>query len=256
MPLNFPAVEDIPLKKAPLKEVICQVRFPTLLRIAGGPPAQFQEHIRERFPVLEVERGVVVEVDGARTAATLDLAPAVYRFFDEDKVRSVALAPDFYALSTTGYRHWDEFADDLRYATEAVRAEYDIPYATRIGLRYTNEIGQAFCDTDPPDCLYELVRPELTVMLRTDAILSPDQAMQRIHATSGDGQLAFSHGLNQQGDPPQFVFILDFDHYIQGKVGLDDLLARCDTYHEVIYRAFRWCIAEGKLGAFEPVACR
>ena len=35
---------------SPLIEVICQLRFPTILSIGSTDPAQFQEAVREEFP--------------------------------------------------------------------------------------------------------------------------------------------------------------------------------------------------------------
>lgn len=36
--------------KSPLVEVICQLRFPTILSIGSQEPAAFQEAIRREFP--------------------------------------------------------------------------------------------------------------------------------------------------------------------------------------------------------------
>ncbi len=253
MPLAFPIVQDIPLGRAPLREVICQVRFPTMLRIAEEKPVHFQERIRDRFPALDVEHGVVIESEGTKPGPSIELRPAVYRFHDPSEVRAVGLAPDFYALSTQVYQHWVGFADDLRYITEAVCGEYDIPYATRIGLRYINVIDASFTPTGEFAAVYDLLRPELTVMLRTDVVVSPDYAMQRMHVAADNGEFAFRYGLIHEGEVAEPKFVLDFDYYVEGSIGLDDLLTRCDHYHQVIYRAFRWCIADSKLAAFEPL---
>jgi uncharacterized protein (TIGR04255 family) len=44
--LYFPEVDDIRLQRVPLTEVIGQVRFPPILRIANENPVEFQEKIR------------------------------------------------------------------------------------------------------------------------------------------------------------------------------------------------------------------
>jgi uncharacterized protein (TIGR04255 family) len=61
--LCFPKVEDVRLARAPLKEVICQVRFPVILRIGTEQPVEFQERIRERFPDFSWERGMTLKID-------------------------------------------------------------------------------------------------------------------------------------------------------------------------------------------------
>ncbi len=252
MSLNFPAIKDIHLANAPLREVICQVRFPTILRIAHEEPAEFQEHIRARFPVLEVERGVVVEMEGVKPGGRVGFPPPVYRFHSQDRTRTVSLGPDFYALSTTAYRHWADFADYLAYAAEATQAVYTVPYATRIGLRYINMLDTTFTDSGEFSEVLDLVRDELTVMLKTDVILAPELAVQRIQATTEGDRFVFRYGLIHEGTPPEPRFLLDFDLYTEGNVGLDDLITRCHRYHQIIYSAFRWCIADGKLAVFQP----
>ena len=252
MPLNFPIVEDVHLANAPLREVICQVRFPILLRIAHEEPAALQERIRARFPMLETERGVVIEMEQLKPGERAGFSPPVYRFHNPDRTCTVSLAPDFYALSTTSYRHWADFADHLAYAANAAQDVYATPYATRIGLRYINVLDHTFSPSGEFGGVLELLRDELTVMLKSDAILSPELAMQRIQATTDEDRFVFRYGLFHEGTPPEPRFMLDFDLYTEGNMNLDSLLARCDRYHQIIYSAFRWCIADGKLDVFQP----
>ena len=49
----FPPSPRVIYSKAPLVQVICQLRFPTLLSIESQPPVEFQERIRDHFPLLE-----------------------------------------------------------------------------------------------------------------------------------------------------------------------------------------------------------
>jgi len=201
--------------------------------------------------VLEVERGKLIELEG-EPRGRIGFPPPVYRFYNQDRTRTVSLAPDFYALNTQAYRHWADFADDLAYAADAAREAYEIPYATRIGLRYINGLDTTFTDSDEFDDVLDLVRDELTVMLRTDAIPSPELAIQRIQASADGDHFIFRYGLMHEGTPPEPRFLLDFDLYVEGDIGLGDLLARCDRYHQRIYHAFHWCIADGKLAVFQP----
>lgn len=62
MTIKFPSKPDIPLKKAPLMEVVCQVRFPPILRINTEEPSEFQEEIRDRFPKIEIEQGFLLRL--------------------------------------------------------------------------------------------------------------------------------------------------------------------------------------------------
>lgn len=254
MALNFPTVEDVHLGNSPLREVICQVKFPPILRIAEGEPADFQERVRARFPVYEIERSVIVEMKAINSGGRVGFRPPTHRFHTPDRTRTVSLASDFYALSVTVYQHWADFAEQLEYVTEAARATYDLPYATRIGLRYINSLDRHFLETDLFSDVLDLLRSELTVMLKTDVIHDPDLAVQRIQATTDGDRFTFRYGVIKEGEPPESVFLLDYDHYVDDQqLNLDEILERCDNYHERIYNAFRWCIAPDKWEVFQPV---
>lgn len=257
MPLNFPNAKDIPLRKAPLRDVICQVRFPLILRIVREEPAAVQERIRQRFPLLEAGRGVAVQMRGTEPQAA-SLGAPVYHFYSRDRTREVSLGVDFFAVTTTAYVNWEGFADDLSLATEVVQDVYGIQYATRIGLRYVNVIDATFVESGRFEEVYDLLRPELTAMLRSEAILAPESAHHRILVADGNAKLGFAYALvrerDSEGELGKPRFVLDFDYYIEGDIDVDALLPRCTGYHQVIYNAFRWCIADGKLDAFEPVS--
>lgn len=253
MSLNFPAVEDIHLGNNPLREVICQVKFPSILRIAENEPVDFQEHIRSRFPAYEIERNVFVELEGIKPGGRVGFRPPSHRFRSVDRSINVSLSSEFYALSVNTYNRWGDFAEQLAFITDAARSIYDIPYATRIGLRYINTLDLRFVGSDNFSDVIDLLRGELTVMLKTAVIRDPDLVLQRIQTTTDGDRFTFSYGVTQEGDPPEPVFLLDFDYYAEGpELGLDDLLERCDHYHESIYNAFRWCIAPDKLEVFKP----
>lgn len=259
MPVRFPPVEDILLAKAPLREVICQVKFPLILRIMEEKPVEFQEMVRARFPVLEVERPLQIAPEKAMAGTSIDLRPPVYRFHTSERKRTASLAPDFYALSNSEYAHWVDFAEDLSYVTDAVRRVYEIPYATRVGLRYVNFIDGRFVDSGRLEDVYQLLRPELTAMLRVGVISSPALAIAEMRIPEGEVEgisewFTFRYGIPRKEEPSGSGFVLDFDRYGEGQIDLNLVLPRCDLYHEEIYRAFRWCILEEGLAAFRPVS--
>ena len=58
-----PSVQEVPLARAPLVNVIAQVRFPAVMKIEDSAfVANFQEAIRKDYPILRPERqlGVLI----------------------------------------------------------------------------------------------------------------------------------------------------------------------------------------------------
>lgn len=252
MALMFPHHPDLPLEKPPLAEVICQVRFPPILRIARDEPSEFQERVRDRFPLLELAQGVLVNFPPPASNAipAAEVSPRVFRFKSTNGKTAISLAVDFYALSTQNYRHWEGFAADLALVQEAVQSLYRPVHATRIGLRYINRftIQSTGCGTMQE--VLALLRPELTSLLRTDAWDQPATMTTQLGLSDGDAMLTLRTAYSEAPDEP--FFLLDFDYFEEGSLEFDRLVERCDRYHRVIYNAFRWSLLESSLARFKP----
>ena len=96
-------------------EVICQLRFPTILSINNVEPADFQERIREDFPQYARKQDVLPPqiVNGKP-----EPQPPVtnYHFLSQDGRWKLNLTKDFIALSTLSYPcllYTSDAADEL-----------------------------------------------------------------------------------------------------------------------------------------------
>lgn len=251
--LHFPEQKDIRLKRAPLTEVICQVRFPPILRIASESPTAFQEKVRAKLPQLEEERGLtVLPVAGnAMPSVQIQPAPPVYQFKSGDGNTTLTLAPNFYALSTKAYQHWADFWTMLALANDAVQDVYEPNYAVRIGLRYINEI--TFANTGLKE------KAELRALLRSDLLTFYDQGpweqpleMLNRWVLVGEQEtdrLTIRVGFKEGSEP---VALLDFDYFQEGNIPFETLEAFCQRAHDTIYKAFRWALVDDAV--FKPVS--
>jgi uncharacterized protein (TIGR04255 family) len=253
MPLRFPAVEDIPLGRPPLADVICQVRFPTVLRIARGQPAEFQDGIRKRFPELEEQRNVQFRVaaEAGPQSGNAELLGRSFQFRSRDGQTVVSLTADSYALSTAQYTVWDEFARDLELVHQTAMAVYELPYAHRIGLRYVNMLDSERTGHQSLDEIKGFLHPELTSWLTTSGWDTPDELVSQVLLADGNGQMVIRLAIRGELENQSPLILLDFDYYEEGQLALGDLIERCTHYHDVIYRAFRWAIQPDKLTTFE-----
>jgi uncharacterized protein (TIGR04255 family) len=250
--IYFPQQEDVRLQRAPLAEVICQVRFPPVLRIVNEDPVTFQERIRGSFPQFDVEKGMIVQMTRLGTEPpSAKPTPHTFRFQSPDGHAMVSLALTFYALSTTSYTHWEDFLNLLQLVNRAACEVYDLPYAERIGLRYINELTLENTGAGNVTELLEILRPELTMLLRGDCWDEPLEMLNHLLLTGEENErLALRSGFRDREKP---AFLLDLDYYAEGNIPLENLSALCQRYHDVIYNAFRWCIREEKLAVFDPI---
>ena len=254
MSLNFPREPEVQLKNPPLIEVVCQVRFPPILRIAKEEPSEFQEYVRSQFPQLELEQGLLIRIPGVGSsgAPAAETQARVYRFQKPDGQIAISLAVDFYALVTNQYTRWEDFARDLSLAHEAAQRVYSPAYSTRIGLRYVNRLAPSNTGCKTVSEMLDLLRPELTAQLRSTAWSDPASMLCQLVLTDSEAKLTLRTGYGQEQDEP--FFLLDFDYYEEGRLGLENLVERCNHYHEAIYDAFRWCLRDESLAVFEPIA--
>lgn len=94
--------------KAPVQEVICQLRFPTILTINTVEPADFQEAIRAEFPQYARRQDMTppkITLAAPGAAPKVEQQPPVtnYNFLSADNQWKLNLTKDFIAcpLCTT-----------------------------------------------------------------------------------------------------------------------------------------------------------
>ena len=253
--LHFPEYKEIPLENPPIAEVICQVRFPPILRIANQQPAEFQDKVRKRFPNLEFGQELLIQMNPLSHAPP-DTAsgPRLYHFKTEDGAYNATLAPDFFSLSTKAYSHWIDFSEYLSFLTSAMLEVYDISKSTRIGLRYFNQFTLENTGVSKAKQLWEYLRPELRSHWCTDAWEEPIETLSHLVLSNGPNErLAIRFGYSSVDNVRS---LLDLDYFVEDRLDLNaqTLIQQCERYHHIIYNAFRWAVPEEKLTSFNPIS--
>lgn len=250
--LGFPEVDDIRLQRAPLTEVVAQVRFPPILRIANEKPVEFQEKIRGRFPQWMEEEQIVIASIPTEQQSSVKKVPSIFHFRSADAKNTVSLALEFYALSTTDYVHWDDFWTELQRLHAAADAVYAPGYATRLGLRYVNQLTVSNSGVGSVEELITLLRPELVSLLTDKPWALPLELFTQLILVGDSGPEKLALRVGFKCDPEPFV-LLDLDYFVEGNLSFERLEDFYQRAHDVIYRAFRWAIREEKLVSFEPL---
>ena len=130
----FPESERVLYQKNPLVEVICQLRFPTILRIREGQLADFQDIIRKDYPVYtEQEPSVGISPQLPKELASiieqmnipLSAGLFIHRFSTTDSKRFISLRSEFMALAETSYERWELFREEAIKAESALKKVYE-----------------------------------------------------------------------------------------------------------------------------------
>lgn len=257
--MEFPKSPRVVFGRHPIREVICQLRYPTILRIETEEPAAFQERIRSRYPLFEqghpglpanlppaVAKLILGELGGASGGGRS------YGFRSDDGVWKVSLTKDFLALATTKYLNWEDFTVRLVHAFDALREEYDPPFFLRLGLRYRDLICRSKLGLNGTPWA-ELIGPMIAAEL-ADEKLGPGvveaERKSTIVLPDDEGFVTIRHGLEALDKEQCFVF--DSDFYTNERTGVEHAIEKLNTFNARSGSLFRYCITQRLHDALQP----
>ncbi len=264
--MSFPASPRVIYKKNPLDEVICQLKFPPILRIDSELPARFQESLRPEYPLFEeaspafpnfLGRSIPPEVGKLiNFDISIPLAGKVYQFISPDQKWKVGLAREFVALSTGSYVRWEEFRAKLEQIISNLVSQYSPSFFVRIGLRYRDIVRRSTLDLGDihwsdllkPHILGELASPDVESEIQQasrETLISVNGSKARVH---------IRHGLARIVESNEEVYLIDSDFYDENRTEVKNVFARLDTLHQEAGHLFRWCITDTLHKALQPEA--
>ena len=249
-------------QNSPLGEVICQLRFPEILKIGTEVPATFQDAIRDEFPRYSSRmESPAPRITGTPGNMTLQNQPQTinYQFLSEDGVWRVNLTSRFISLSCNHYTCWEDFAKKLDKPLAAFIQLYKPAYFERVGLRYVNFISRKALDLEEtpfrelisPAYLGPLSDEEISEAKTTRCCVDAEFSIRggcRVKLHAGPGMV--KRGQNQDNETK---FIFDMDLYMPGNVPVNFSAGALQTIHSQAWPIFRGAIT-GKLhDALDPM---
>ena len=255
----FPDADRIIYKNNVLAQVICQLRFPTILRIDTEVPSAFQETIRHKFPMYQESReGPNLELP----ASISQLVPRDlledfpmrgnlrFQFLSNDRSWTVSLTRDFVALVTTDYTCWEDFRDNMRLIMQALIEVYAPAFITRIGLRYQNVIDRTELnvgETHWKDLIAGYVLGPLAEDPIADAI-SDFRSTVSFALNDEQSFVRLEHGFFREGsgDVSNNRYLLDNDLFAQQETqaNVENLAEKLNYFNAANRGLFNWCITD------------
>ena len=249
-------------QNAQLIEVICQLRFPTILSIDTREPADFQETIRAAFPRYQCQVEQLPAANGARPQTVNN-----HTFLSDDGTCKLSLTKDFIALSTMRYSHWEDFAARLDEPLGQFIKIYRPACFDRIGLRYVNAFSReklsltsrrwndllqpcylGVLDEDEIDEA-SVIKCSVDIERRLDS-----RAALKLHAGPGFVQRNIRSGNQiQQVQEKEVRFIFDQDIYSGAKVKVAAVAETLEMLHGHADSVFSDAITTVLHDAMEPV---
>ena len=255
--MPFPPVQRVLYGKNPLERVICQLRFPPILRVGTEAPAQFQDGIRDEYPVYEVaDEDIQVPQEASqildRIGLSLSTGNQVHRFKTADEKRILVLGQEFLALEEKNYKRWENFETRLRQAEQVLRDVYKPAFYTRVGLRYQDVIRRSTLDLADVEWR-ELLNPALLGELADTRISSQvrDHRCQiDVNLASADGLVRIRHGTALAAS--EQCYLIDADFFTQERRDTDGAFANLSAFNRIARCLFRWAITDALHRAMGP----
>lgn len=257
--MNLPESERVIYKRNPLVEVVCQLRFPPILKISHQEPVEFQDEIRSSYPLFETTTAQIPS-DILQIVQQLGLplqSDTAYTFKSEDQRWKLSITRDFIALTTSSYERYEQFKQRLEEALEVFERIYKPSFYTRIGLRYQDLIIRSKLELEDKNwsqliakhIASELYDPELSSSIQT--------IIKNIVLQTKNGQINWNHGLvtvkGTQDDNNEIAYLFDADFYIEQKIeGNEYVWNVLNQFNQSAGRLFRWSITDTLHNAMQP----
>ena len=247
--------------KNQLVEVICQLRFPTILSISAREPAAFQDRIRRDFPQYRrLLEQAPPKVSGGPGSLRVEEAEKIvnYQFLSADNLWRVNLTANFVALATTAYVRWETFAARLDKLLAEFIPVYEPAYFERVGLRFINVVSRKALDLEGTP-FRELIQPAFLGLLAEDDVREESFARygQDVEMQAAGGVRVKLHagpGMVKKGNvqDPEVKFILDNDIFMVGKLPMNQCAPALQTIHLQADRLFNAAVTDRLRDAMEP----
>jgi uncharacterized protein (TIGR04255 family) len=245
----------------PLDEVICQLRFPPVLRIDSEIPAAFQESVRREYPLFREEHsiqavGIPANLSQLFGAVTPFGGRKSYGFLSTDEIWQVTLTRDFIALTCKeNYRRWEEFKAHFDVPLRAFVQHYEPAFYTRVGLRYRNVIVRSKLQLENVSW-NELLQPYIAGELGSELAPSIEEITQQLslRLDEFEGKVTIQHGTAKVKDTGEECYYIDADFYAERRVEIGEVERIFNYFNHQSGRLFRWCITTRLHEAMEPAA--
>ncbi|MBI3947761.1 MAG: TIGR04255 family protein [Armatimonadetes bacterium] len=237
-----------------MEQVICQIRFPQVLRIATQLPDAFQERIRSSYPLFKhTMQQLPPEVAALFGGPLLSLASPMprYEFTSSDSEWTVSLAADFLALTCRNYERWEVFRQHFQGPFEALQQEYSPTFYTRIGLRYRDVIRRSILGlvgVPWADLLQAPVAGELSSGIAKSVISTKCDTVVELGERLG--RVRVQHGLVDKEN--EVCYVIDSDFFTEERTEAGNVLPQLDRFNRRAGHLFRWCITETLHDAMGP----
>lgn len=220
--------------KPQLGEVICQLRFPTILSISSKEPSNFQDKIRSGFPIYNLLNEELQIAVNQTIIPSFIQKPTTqnHNFISEDGKWKINLTNNFISLSTINYKTWEGLYEKFTQILSYFEDEYKPSYYDRIGLRYVNVISRKELNIEDQEWK-NLINPCLIGVLSSvqEDKVSVSDYNAEYALEKGKYAIHIHAGFGTTNDNPEKKFIIDTDFFTLTKSEKENWSSVLDNLH-------------------------
>jgi len=261
--MPFPTAERVVYKNQPLADVICQIRFPSILKIDSQEPSEFQERIRGDYP--EYSKNTAIDdltVEHTPESSEVILNDLINQskkvnhvFLSKDNNYQISLSKNSLSVSTKRYRRWEEFYSHAEIALEAFSESYKPAYTTRIGLRYVDIIDRELLGIKNipwKDLLSEAVLGMLCSEIEEEVTQMENVSEIRLAGPSAFVRIISSLVIHRE--KKHRAVKLDSDFFYNSRSEFSEIDSRLNFLHKSSTNQIQWIIKKQLSEALTPEA--
>lgn len=261
--MPFPEVKRVIYKKNPLDRVICQLRFPPILKIDAEIPAEFQDRVRKDFPNYSEATELRVEPSpGIKGELPTELLSKVlqststknYKFSSEDGEWEINLTRTFIALTANKYERWEKFREKIEILSKALIEIYSPAHFSRIGLRYIDVIQRSSLGLNAVNWK-QLFQPYILGVLGAAEIsdfVRNAESRYEIGLSDGESTVRMITKLVEDEENGEIRYMIDSDFFNTKKTPINETMGRLDYFNKRASRLIQWCITDRLHKSLEP----
>ncbi len=264
--MDLPEYPRVIYQNNPLNEVVCQLKFPPILKISEQKPVEFQEEIRKDYPFFESISpqfpSDITKIISPQLSGIFNNEIS-YIFKSEDEKWQLFLSKESITLSTKEYKRYEDFKERLLQIINILEKIYQPVFYTRIGFKYQDLIIRSqlnlndvdWCELISEDIAREFYYPCLSKSLKhiiKNLVLEVSEIEE--------GYVNLNHGLvkiqNKENNEEEISYVIDADFYTEKRINKnDDIWKILDTFNRLARKFFRFSITDKLHRAMEPELC-
>jgi uncharacterized protein (TIGR04255 family) len=235
---TLPKILDVPQAAAAhysknfVRQVVCELRFPTLFELEGSrPPPSFALALRKEYPHYDLVKNLNLTATGIAHGQG-------HQFRSKNLAWNVTLRAAAISIETSSYDSFEDLSSRILLIIKAASKVIDSDFFTRVGLRYINCLA---CDGDNVD---GWINQELITPLVAGRFGDVMEYSNRVAGASKDGGgYLFQHGYGLNASTGKSEYVLDFDFY-HDNVIVSDTIDILNKLHSQEFSMFSWAIGD------------